>query len=376
MRGNLHLQIVLLLNTFASSTMGLSLPGQSAITSKDVDAVGKMILDHYGDRRPREYSIVYTCQYLCGGWGDRLNGIVVTFYTALALDAHFAVQVEGPLPLPSIFPDTNRFAATKPCQAAQRINWIDKLKPRGLLAHSKEYARVFHKKGCYMIQANAAVWAEVVNNTALPWHPKLISALRPFDSISLYVLAYRLLLRRISGLLEPAYQDWEKRIPPQALHVGIQLRMGGKWHDAKRLLPACLPIVVRELLAKCASAKLIAVFATSDSQEALATVSKLLKDAAGNGTTITMHQTPGEILHIDRSMVHSQTSTTAQLKPYLDWVLLSKMEHLVVSRSGFGETAAWSSNVDFTIVDKAKCRVRRFSRTVARRRRVLAAERG
>ena len=47
---------------------------------------------------------------------------------------------------------------------------------------------------------------------------------------------------------------------------------------------------------------------------------------------------PGKILHLD----HTQGN---HLKTFADWLMLTRMDALVSSRSGFSETAAWFGSV-------------------------------
>ncbi len=55
-------------------------------------------------------AIIYKCGGICGGWGDRLRGIVTLFYTAFMLDADFSVILDKPKQSNFFFPALTQFA--------------------------------------------------------------------------------------------------------------------------------------------------------------------------------------------------------------------------------------------------------------------------
>jgi hypothetical protein len=70
-------------------------------------------------------------------------------------------------------------------------------------------------------------------------------------------------------------------------------------------------------------------------------------------------QLPADVLHIDRfaEKLINQTleEKIALWTPhYTEWYLLFKMDGLIISRSGFSETAAWSTGVPTIAFYKSK----------------------
>jgi hypothetical protein len=56
--------------------------------------------------RTRQKYIHYECKYACGGWADRLKGILSAHAWALLTDRHLVIDIESPCPLEKLY-DTN-----------------------------------------------------------------------------------------------------------------------------------------------------------------------------------------------------------------------------------------------------------------------------
>ena len=81
------------------------------------------------------------------------------------------------------------------------------------------------------------------------------------------------------------------------------------------------------------------VYVTSDSQPAQ---DVFLQHIRTQQPKVHVTGAGGTPMHVDKS-AFDVNDTASQLKPHVDWELLRRMDHLVTSRSGFGETAAWAS---------------------------------
>lgn len=88
------------------------------------------------------------------------------------------------------------------------------------------------------------------------------------------------------------------------------------------------------------------VFISSDNQVATDELLKLLRDAKISAFSDTFHNEP---THIDRTGNYmkgrmSEDERQARLwhehvRSFVDWLLLTRMDYLLISRSGFGESA-------------------------------------
>jgi hypothetical protein len=92
------------------------------------------------------------------------------------------------------------------------------------------------------------------------------------------------------------------------------------------------------------------IFVTADSEVAVrAFEDAVARESASSISSshltppIVVH-VPGVIGHTDRSSVAEERASDVWLKSILDWWVLKHAAALVISRSGFGETAAMSSD--------------------------------
>jgi tryptophanase len=53
--------------------------------------------------------VQYICEKRCGGWGDRLKGIVSTFMLSLVLERKFLMKVEHPCDMKYFFKDYDEY---------------------------------------------------------------------------------------------------------------------------------------------------------------------------------------------------------------------------------------------------------------------------
>ena len=140
--------------------------------------------------------------------------------------------------------------------------------------------------------------------------------------------------------------------PTPAL-VGVQIRTGGigeAWTDFVHRHPVesarCFADRARELCQDVYAHSCV-VFLTADSRAAADEFTKAL-----NRTGINIIQTRGPILHTDRGVpAYSHDNVTVGehvdpwMKTYADWAVLSQVDVLLMSHSGYGLTAAWAGGV-------------------------------
>ena len=136
----------------------------------------------------------------------------------------------------------------------------------------------------------------------------------------------------------------------QSSFIGVQIRTGGDgndWEDPARQSMNRTTCFASQTARLCASRDVCNVFLTADHPE----VSRLFKEELkiilrklSAATRVVVQQTPGKIAHTDRSNITGRDGSKVWLKQVLDWWALRHASELVISRSGFGETAAWSSD--------------------------------
>jgi len=283
---------------------------------------------------------------IVGGFGDRLLGMVTVFYVALANGAAFGVVWETPYRLDAYF---DLPCSMGPPAGAATVHAVDMWEHFETRAWQQSLGDVVY-------HTNARHWHGVVAAAAADASPdNLVRALRlhELDQATLFKLAIDVIL----GAPTPKLSRAAARALPQrgAPIVGVQIRVGGhqpKFLDAaSRHTPesaACFgPEAHRlcEALGGCG-----AVFLTTDSRDAASMFKKSYARACRRRCARIL-DTPGDVLHTDRTNATDvagfapETLDALWTKSVLDWWLLFKRsDALVVSRSGFGETAGWASS--------------------------------
>ena len=104
---------------------------------------------------------------------------------------------------------------------------------------------------------------------------------------------------------------------------------------ARPLTRIALPRLLEQVDNRCA------IYVTSDSLTAQGTFVEHVKRQAPN---VSVTVAGGEPVHLDKSAIPANDTSTL-LKSFVDYEMLRRMDHLVISRSGFGETAAWAGAI-------------------------------
>jgi len=133
-------------------------------------------------------------------------------------------------------------------------------------------------------------------------------------------------------------------------YVGVQIRCGSHgrltWYDPTRHSLQDVPCFVAQAVRACGGRPICPIFLTADSRTAAdAFRSELLKQPHSQQRYAVI-EADGPILHTDRTNASTAAATGAAdpwLRSVVDWWLLKHASSLVISRSGFGETAAWAS---------------------------------
>jgi hypothetical protein len=131
------------------------------------------------------------------------------------------------------------------------------------------------------------------------------------------------------------------------LNIGAHIRTGGDgyWND-----PARIPLDHTVLFADKAvqicleyGCKKCLFFVSSDAQRAKNIFQRTISFAEKmlHGVELRTVSMDGPILHLDRSAFDDADEKT-KMMTFIEWMVLRKMDYLVLSQSGFSETAAWA----------------------------------
>ena len=308
-----------------------------------------------------------------GGLGDRMRGLATTFYLALTMHAGFGHVWHHPFGIDTFF-DVGQFE-TDPGHAGAR--GIDIVNRYDYIDTSDYHADLESNNRSVVLTTNTFQWLQVVR------HPV---AARVADMYGLSGLTRQQLFRLATAVVlrrnKPFLSDAVQRVLAEmgrgpfgegAIHdssptlVGVQLRTGGVGEPWAEKLGDGTPRIrhpvsathcfVDALKLQCAERRACHVFLTSDSRAAAAS---FIDQVRYTLPAIQVTETPGHALHPEfREGVSSNATDPhgAWLKTLVDWIVLSRMDVLLMSHSSYSWTAAWAGSVP--VVRKLKWRTER-----------------
>jgi hypothetical protein len=289
----------------------------------------------------RKRSVIFWIRpppFQSGGFGDRLRGLVTTFYHALLSNSTFSVDWRTPYYLGKYFHLRN-------CRRHPRNHNL-----------RQTVDTPYYDNGIYLqdlrkrirITSNSNAWASVIRNPLFHHHASRLGIDHDYSS-ELFRIAFDSIIVSPTAILKKAMDEHLNEMN-HTKYLGVQLRIGGSqfWEDPDRDSFDSIPCFAKEAIRLCSLASLGTVFVTGDNQEAIdqfKAIFPLLWNMSNSDKPIPLiFENFGTIAHTDRSKVSRTNSQNVWLKSLLDWWLLRHASALVISRSGFGETAAWSSH--------------------------------
>jgi len=246
------------------------------------------------------------------------------------------------------------------------------------------------------VQTNSFHWKHVVRNPAFKERAASLGLL-DLSQAELFKVAIDVLLGNPTEMVRDSFTSVLRRLaggyePNEdgPRYIGVQIRLGGKnsgavagWQDPLRHSIDDVQCFAKEAARLSRLMHIRSIFVTADSEqavrvfeEAVIAVAKgaateaqemttlaaatgsdpfsslsapppnpfeLLSSSSSHLPIVVVH-VKGDIAHTDQSSVAKEHATRVWLKSVLDWWVLKHSSALVISRSGFGETAAASSS--------------------------------
>ena len=317
-----------------------------------------------------------------GGFGDRLRGMVTTYYLAVMTNSSFAVHWTHPYNLRDYF-------IVASCNAHERsrnhdqiptieVTAIDSLASTPLPANGaitrtaidnwkyfSEFSFMEDTGENVEIHTNSFHWKEVVRHPAFRKRAASLG-LSNLTQAELFKLAIDELLHSPTSTVRESFDSVKQRLAggsheeesnASVPYIGVQIRLGGRnggavsgWDDPARHSLEDVDCFAAEAVRLCHKTHIKSIFVTADSDEAVRKFEDAVAEkSAGECSSCPppiVAQVPGSIGHTDRSTVSSEHAGDVWLKSILDWWALKHAAALVISRSGFGETAALSSDAE------------------------------
>ena len=306
-----------------------------------------------------------------GGFGDRLLGMVTSYYFALMTKSSFEIKWTQPYKLGDYFIVPSCAGVKNPQQRMKGFGHITD-REATFFPISNQVARNAISNWTYFtdylflndigksveISTNSFHWTDIVQHDAFESRAESLG-LSTLSQAQLFKLAIDELLGNPTSVLKDSYTTVLRRLAgglkPNGLpYVGVQIRLGGKnsnnlsgWIDPSRHSLKQVPCFASEAVRLCHLLRAKSIFVTADSEEAV----RAFEDAVARESATAcwscpppiVVQVPGSIAHTDLSRVAKERAKDVWLKSIMDWWMLRHASALVISRSGFGETAAMAS---------------------------------
>lgn len=333
-------------------------------------------------------TLVFRCHELragAGGFGDRIRGMIFSFYLSLVFGFSLKFRWDQPNEIARYFTtidETIWSFAVPPEHHGDHYHFSRIGAFSSPPFESRNFAKEWKDFEVVELTTNAYEWSNLVNSTHQASHvSRFFPFLRHLDHFELAHLALSILFHNGTAILHDQYKAYMEKLltkqqPSNAYFIGIQHRIGDvafgmRTHRHKpetadkfgiEAVDRCLAHVnhTRRLIYEKmhnSSDPLCVFFITADSLESQHRIEAKIWSYTELNNSFRIFYTEGQPEHIalvPPTKVHHHTTNTSLhhhhhhfanettvLKTYLDWYILSKMDLLIVSRSGFGETAVW-----------------------------------
>ena len=299
-------------------------------------------------RRQNSYSrrktLIYACKSFCGGFGDRMLGIMTSYVLALITDRHFMIDMTHPLDVVEFLrPNLYNWTFVKPKNSTPRssisVSAIDF--PYEFLSnmHSRPFQREWIKYDDITLFTNLDLVADILRNPFVQKAPIVAMLAEHLPRVQmnthrLFPLLFDILFSptpRIVKTLQPILEPIQNGCTLICLHV----RMGsnpsnpldGEFKDRGSAVNDTLSFLNQSKWMDDSTSRL---FVTSDSALAM----KKFADRYPN-RTLTV---PGPILHIDRP-ASGVNLTEGFIKVIADFYALGECHTSILTPSGYSALA-------------------------------------
>jgi hypothetical protein len=293
-----------------------------------------------------EKTMIYSCQSFCGGWGDRLRGIMSVYVLALLTNRHFMIDMNYPCDISKVLvPNFVNWTYVKSSIAKNRkrliINtmrsWQTNI--RGEIANTiktKNFVEIWSSYDDIFVSTNSDYMILALRNNHMFNRTRSLFGRIPLSQATmqiLFSLFYELLFK--PSIAVRKHVDTilfaSSNRPLICLHIRIGKNPTNPFdHEFTARVnttQAMLNFTDKYLLNKSSSL----VFVTSDSGQA---VSDVLHHYPSSSMTIV-----GPILHIDRFDRRSSTVCDGFVKVLADFYMLGECQISLLSHSGFSTWA-------------------------------------
>ena len=292
-----------------------------------------------------------------GGHGDKVKGLINTFYISLLIGAKFQILYNLPTSMSNFFvpkyPEIWSFENSTKFQHLNRIYYT----PYPNEFELRDFEKEFDLYDSLIVETTIKIdeWPYLKNNNNTKHR---LNYLFPFlenqNRIEMGHVVAKLFFSEYTEDIKEKLLHLKLLKVNDGFKIGVQLRYGDRASGFSKDMPSePAPDQASSFHSECFSNRTIEVclnqtkkcdiFITSDYEQGIEQFKSMVKNSLKGKIDYEFYVNQGEIVHI---MFVSQRPKDLVLKTYLDWIVLSKMDFLIISRSGYGETAAWISLAD------------------------------
>ena len=296
-----------------------------------IQKIAHEIMLIYGNRLQKDRVLIHVTRTGDGGLGDRLRGMVTSFYIALATDRLFLIDEDEARSLKLGFKPSHQYL-----EHATSVNLTQKQSPlmESFIDASMlniDFQKRWSGHDVVRLRTNAFIWRDIINQSGA--YKGILLGLSTFD---MFRVAFFLMCNQPSHQVTESIKNYMSAFNPGSMKIGVHMRLGGSWGDAVRVPAQYISSFAKRVADICNGT--CVVYIATDNKEAQLSFKNMV---ALYGKNITLVAPSHDIVHIDRnSQAHTQD---AILGVFIDWHLLRLMDYLVISRSGFSQTASWAS---------------------------------
>jgi hypothetical protein len=289
--------------------------------------------------------MIYSCQSFCGGWGDRLRGIMSVYVLALLTHRRFMIDMNYPCGIhQGVEPNLVNWTYVKNPGSKTRLNintmrsWQTAIRSdTSNMIKSKDFTTAWSSYDDIFISTNADYMGPALRNFHMSNETRRLLGRIPVSQATmqtLFALFFEILFKpsvavrkRVDYILSATHHRHLI-----CLHIRVGKNPTNPFDHAftarANTTQAMIDFTDKYISNKSASL----VFVTSDSGQA---VSDVLHHYPNSSMTIV-----GPILHIDRFDRRSSTICDGFIKVIADFYLLGECQTSLLSQSGF---SAWAN---------------------------------
>ena len=291
-------------------------------------------------------TMIYSCRSFCGGWGDRLRGILSVYVLALLTERRFLLDMSYPCDLLQVVqPHTVNWTWSEPSRTGNRTRLVINTMASWQTTHraevatlikSKDFVRAWSAYDDVFISTNSDYMTAALRNPHLVNRTRILFPSLPISQATqsnLFALLFELLFQP-SPLVRQHVETVLRASTGRhliCLHVRVGKNPTNPFDHAFTARVNTTEAMMQFTDLQLANESSPLIFITSDSGQA---VSDVLHHYPNSSMTIV-----GPILHIDRFDRRSALICEGFVKVLADFYLLGECQSSLLSASGFSSWA-------------------------------------